>query len=204
MSARKRREQEKQARATAILRGARKLFLKKGYEGTSVEAIARSLDIAKGTIYLYFNTKEDLFSAVLSEQGRAIFEGLKKSARKSRSAAVSLRAHARDYARARIKNTEFFRMLFHSFHRAGSRSSSREHIADLGRRHLEIIRDIIERGKESCEFNVKDVDDATEHVLALFRGTVMGHFWKDAKGDLERKLKSAASTIIDGLRRRAK
>ncbi len=54
---------DKPAKEKAIARSALQLFSKKGYAATSVSQIARSAGIGKGTIYEYFETKEDLFLA---------------------------------------------------------------------------------------------------------------------------------------------
>ena len=47
-----------------ISRAALKVFAKKGYSGAAVSDIASQADIGKGTIYEYFDSKEDLFFAV--------------------------------------------------------------------------------------------------------------------------------------------
>lgn len=44
-----------------------KLFIKKGYENTSVDEIIKELGIAKGTFYYYFETKEELLENVINE-----------------------------------------------------------------------------------------------------------------------------------------
>ena len=52
-------------RKNQILDGAKKLIARKGYYQTHVEDILREVKIGKGTFYLYFNNKEDLFIAIL-------------------------------------------------------------------------------------------------------------------------------------------
>jgi len=49
----------------AIIEAAYRLFLKKGFHGTSIREIAEQAEIALGGIYNYFGTKEDIFAAVL-------------------------------------------------------------------------------------------------------------------------------------------
>ncbi|QIB33839.1 TetR/AcrR family transcriptional regulator [Ancylobacter pratisalsi] len=46
-----------------ILNGAREVFLAKGFDGASMGEIARAAEVSKGTLYLYFPSKEALFSA---------------------------------------------------------------------------------------------------------------------------------------------
>lgn len=58
-----RREQERAQRRHDILRAARTVFAEDGFSHATVEAIAQRAEIGKGTIYLYFDTKE----AILAE-----------------------------------------------------------------------------------------------------------------------------------------
>jgi AcrR family transcriptional regulator len=53
------------ARQTALCDVALKLWADRGFDGTSVEAIAREAGIAKGTFYLYFESKDALLFEVL-------------------------------------------------------------------------------------------------------------------------------------------
>lgn len=52
-------------RRREILETAIRLFARDGYNGTDVQAVARSLGIAKGTVYLYFSSKMELFLAAV-------------------------------------------------------------------------------------------------------------------------------------------
>ena len=44
-----------------ILDGARRMFLSKGFEGTSMQDVARAAKVSKGTLYVYFDSKEAMF-----------------------------------------------------------------------------------------------------------------------------------------------
>jgi AcrR family transcriptional regulator len=61
------RQRRKEARPAEIIEAALECFLEKGFEPTKIEAVARRLGVAKGTIYLYFETKEQLFRAVVKQ-----------------------------------------------------------------------------------------------------------------------------------------
>jgi len=58
------KENLKKEKKKHIIKAAAFVFSKKGYSGASIAEIAVSADIGKGTIYEYFNSKEDLFFAV--------------------------------------------------------------------------------------------------------------------------------------------
>jgi AcrR family transcriptional regulator len=54
-----------EVRRREILVAARELFVKKGYEQTSVNDILKIVDIAKGTFYYYFSSKEEVLEAII-------------------------------------------------------------------------------------------------------------------------------------------
>lgn len=63
----KRIVKDPEERKKELLDAARKLFEEKGYMKTSVSDITESIDVAKGTFYYYFETKEDILKGVIDE-----------------------------------------------------------------------------------------------------------------------------------------
>ncbi|MFH3479915.1 MULTISPECIES: TetR/AcrR family transcriptional regulator [unclassified Xanthobacter] len=51
-----------------ILSGAREVFLERGFDAASMGDIARAAGVSKGTLYVYFQNKEDLFAALVSSE----------------------------------------------------------------------------------------------------------------------------------------
>ncbi|HMJ97699.1 MAG TPA: helix-turn-helix domain-containing protein, partial [Reyranella sp.] len=51
-----------------IIDGARAMFLAQGFDGASMGEIARKAGVSKGTLYVYFDSKEDLFQVVAHEE----------------------------------------------------------------------------------------------------------------------------------------
>jgi AcrR family transcriptional regulator len=60
-------ERRKDARPAELLAAALELFVEKGYAGTRLDDVAHRAGVSKGTLYLYFENKEDLFKAVVRE-----------------------------------------------------------------------------------------------------------------------------------------
>ncbi len=60
-----RRERRKDARPGELLDAALDLFVNKGFAATRVEEVAKRAGVSKGTLFLYFPSKEDLFKAVV-------------------------------------------------------------------------------------------------------------------------------------------
>src|SRR6516164_1899370 len=59
-----------------IIEGARKAFLDQGFDAASMNDIARTAGVSKGTLYVYFQNKEQLFQAICSEECLSQAEGL--------------------------------------------------------------------------------------------------------------------------------
>lgn len=66
MGIQERKEREKEARREEILNAAYTVFVHKGLTGATVDDIAAAAELSKGTIYLYFHSKEDLYLAVMN------------------------------------------------------------------------------------------------------------------------------------------
>ena len=69
---------EESAKRRQIIDGARAVFLASGFDAASMNDIARAAGVSKGTLYVYFTNKEQLFEAIVEQeceaQAEAIFE----------------------------------------------------------------------------------------------------------------------------------
>ncbi|MBC8719118.1 TetR/AcrR family transcriptional regulator [Ochrobactrum sp. Marseille-Q0166] len=61
------------AKRQQILEGAQNVFLRMGFDATSMNDITREAGVSKGTIYVYFNSKEDLFVALCEHYRQTTF-----------------------------------------------------------------------------------------------------------------------------------
>jgi len=68
MSVRERKERERLARRETILAAAAQVFAAHGVDGATVEMVAREAEVAVGTIYLYFSSRDDLFLSLMAER----------------------------------------------------------------------------------------------------------------------------------------
>jgi AcrR family transcriptional regulator len=64
------------AKRRQIIEGARNVFLAQGFDAASMNDIARAAGVSKGTLYVYFNNKEELFEAIVEEECDAQAEGI--------------------------------------------------------------------------------------------------------------------------------
>ncbi len=86
------RERQRQEREDLILQAAEELFLEKGFHDVSIDEIAARVGIAKGTVYLHFDSKEDLVFALLQRDMKHFLQEVDAILASGESATVRLRA----------------------------------------------------------------------------------------------------------------
>src|ERR1700691_499836 len=67
---------EDSAKRRQIIDGARNVFLAQGFDAASMNDIARAAGVSKGTLYVYFKHKEELFEAIVEQECDAQAEGI--------------------------------------------------------------------------------------------------------------------------------
>jgi TetR/AcrR family transcriptional regulator len=77
MSTADRKEREKERRRNEIIDAAEKLFFSRGYESVTMDDIAKETELARGTLYLYFKNKDNIYIAI-GIRGLKILNGLFK------------------------------------------------------------------------------------------------------------------------------
>jgi AcrR family transcriptional regulator len=80
----------KQARPAELLAAALELFVERGYAATRLEDVANRAGVSKGTVYLYFPGKEELFKAVVREGLVPLLERGEKMVAEHRGSALDL------------------------------------------------------------------------------------------------------------------
>src|ERR1051325_2997026 len=64
------------AKRRQIIEGARAVFLSQGFDAASMNDIARKAGVSKGTLYVYFRNKEELFEAITEQECSMQAEGV--------------------------------------------------------------------------------------------------------------------------------
>jgi AcrR family transcriptional regulator len=110
-----RRKDLPENRRACILQAARCVFARQSYADTMVEDIAGQAGIGKGTLYLYFKSKEEIFLAALLEDGRR----MEDLTRERMEAAEAWQDKVSAYVTVRLefleKNPDFLRIYLAEF-----------------------------------------------------------------------------------------
>lgn len=116
MGTKHRRAREKAARRETILDAARAVFAEKGVLASTIDEIAERAEVAKGTIYLYFKSKEEMFSALLDEGMALVGKRFIEAFDLSLPADENLRRLCDAYCRVYREEPQYFKLLFFCSH----------------------------------------------------------------------------------------
>ena len=164
------RESRKQDRRLAILHVARHAFLENGYSGTSMSAIAAELGGSKATLWSYFPSKEDLFSAVLDEATRAYRQQLTDLLKPSEDVRATLVEFARGFL-AKLTSPDALRL-----HRLVAAEAGRA--PEVGQifyrrapqRTQELLSEFLAAAMAAGQLREEDPADAARVMTALCTG----------------------------------
>ena len=117
MGIRERREREKEQRRLDIIDAAEKTFFSKGIANATMDDVAEAAELSKGTVYLYFKSKEDLYLAVIL-RAIALLQDRFTSAADSRQTGLDkIEAIGRAYVAFYKEHPDYFHaMLFFESH----------------------------------------------------------------------------------------
>jgi AcrR family transcriptional regulator len=106
-----RRQREKERRRTDIVDAAEKVFFSKGMENATMDEVAEEAELSKGTLYIYFPSKEDLYLAI-TKRGldilTAMFEKASAKAALGIEKIYTIGQAYRDFAK---KHTDYFQAM---------------------------------------------------------------------------------------------
>jgi len=136
-----RKEREKARHRLEILEAAEKVFARKGFRGATIEEIAQQAEFSVGTLYNFFESKEELYAAVLVERVQQ-FQRLVENifSRPEVDPVRLMEEFIERKAGFFAEHAPFFRLL-HREHVAGSADIS----ASWRRRLLEVYQQFIAR-----------------------------------------------------------
>jgi TetR/AcrR family transcriptional regulator len=80
-----RKEREKEQRRNMIIDAAEKIFFKKGIENSTMDDVASEAELSKGTLYLYFKSKEDIQLAIAMRGSEILKEMMQKRLSKNKT-----------------------------------------------------------------------------------------------------------------------
>jgi AcrR family transcriptional regulator len=166
-----REKKDPETRTKELLLAAEHVFSQTGYENSTVEAITKQAGVAKGTFYLYFDSKDDLLVQLASYRAEQLFETLHQEVGALQAPAPRKLAafHQRSF-QWKISTWGMTGDYLHALSRDES-ISLRYHLNHSFVENLTpLIASIIKQGVDEGSFEVTDPELAGEIILILVVG----------------------------------
>jgi len=204
------RFKEKAVRLAEIHAAARELFFVKGFAGTTMTQIGQRAGVSKGTVYLYFKNKEELYISLMMPVLEALGRHLEAFAGKLAARQVpDKRAFLDEICEIDFQTYAFDpdgMRIIQAFQLGNHFSAmSAETIATINRRaaaNYRITRDILAQAMRDGLLKTRDTAQLTDILWSMFIGVVQLEESKvrtTGKDHLKETLRAAFEVLADGL-----
>jgi AcrR family transcriptional regulator len=152
-----------------ILDAARPLFLRNGYESTSIRKIASKLGCSPGILYHYFEDKDAIMAALIREAFAKLLERLRPLVNDSSPVRDRLRRGLRSYIEFGLENPNHYSVLFRKPDDVTEKEELRQVLHAEGSACFGCLRDMCRQALEAGEFRA-ELSDAEEIAQTLWMG----------------------------------
>lgn len=209
MSSEDRRKKVKEGKKNAILKAARKLFFDKGFKAVTVDSIAAKAELSKGSIYLYFESKEEIYAQILIADNIEFHKGINNILQADASASTLLLEFARIYVDYFLNDNELFRIFIAFMLHADQMNLTEDqssHLLRMTNENIRIIAEIMQKGIDSGEFSPTiNVRQGQNAIWGLLNGIISLYLFTGVPAKRAEKIhsmvKDSLNIFIKGLKR---
>ena len=160
-------------RHAEILDAARKVFAAKGFDEASVDEIAHAAGVAKGTLYLYYPSKRDLYWEALKFGLIALDEQLEKQVNAAESTEAKIRAFIATKLNYFDNNRDFFKIFYAEFGDAVAQPAfCHEDLKQFNFKQMRLLTAALHDGMKRREIRNLPVEQTAFAIVNFTRGVI--------------------------------
>ena len=194
------KKKSKENRKNTILTAARRLFFDRGFKAVTVDNIAAKAEVSKGSIYLCFESKEEIYAQILISDNIALYERIKNFSATDASASQLLMEFARIYVDYFLNNNELFRILMTFMMQTSQMNlveKQRDELIKSTNQNIVIISEIIQKGIDSGEFSpINNIRQMQNAIWGMLNGIISLYIFT---GNPTKRTERIHSTVWDSL-----
>jgi AcrR family transcriptional regulator len=201
-----RREQKKAESRRRILEAAREVFFRDGFMGANLDEVAEKAGVAKGTLYRYFESKAELYVAVLAHNGAIFEQKIRATVSPELLPPDQLRRTARFYLEHYIENRDYFQIFWAIENQpviGELPAGVVEEVARLWEQCVAIVAEIIEEGTRRAFFAECDSWEVANLLWTIANGLIQTETSstrrKLRRAPLDRAFEDAIEVVLRGL-----
>ena len=217
MGVQERKARQKENLRQEILDAARDLFAHQGVESVSMRKIAERIEYSPGTIYLYFNDKNEILKTLCDETFSRLHQKIQAIRDDKSEPLSSLRRGLRAYIEFGLQNPNHYMVTFvlagralhenqnPGWERASFHGTPKEQDleCDSGHRCFDNLRGIVRKCIEEGLFRIDDVEEASQVLWAGVHGITTLLITKPGFPFVEqtRLVERVVEVLVEGVRR---
>ncbi len=160
-----------------ILNEAAKLFRRKGFDGTSMQDIAENVGMLKGSIYYYFNSKNEIFREVLIKGISPVLKNAEFIMTKNLSPREKLRELLQSHLQYILINDFSLVIFFREKERIPANETQK--YVQSRNRYEKIFREVLEEGIKRGDFPKVDINLTVFAILGMCNWVIQ---WYNPRG----------------------
>ena len=187
-------------RKDQIMNAAEEVFTQKGFDEARMDDIAEETGLSKGTLYLYYKSKNDLIIAILDRIFQREFRDLEKLDLSDMSASDAMWKMV-DHAAKDVKI--MFRLIPLTFEFLGMAFRNKfvqKAFKTYLDRYMDVLIPIVQHGIDTGEFHQTDAKEVAIAVGAVMEGTILLWVYDRSLADLEQHLRSGMKLLLEGVK----
>ena len=182
-----------------IFRTAKKLFAKNGLTDTTMDDVAKEAHIGKGTIYHYFESKEQVYCLIIEQDMAEIKKELEKVLLAENMPDKKLSAYMLARMRFMTRFSGFYSMFKKDYiDYYGYIKKAYEKYQDF---ELESVRQCIKEGTDKGIFSVEDIEFVAFSIVQMIKGLEY-HLATEKDDEVVRKVNIVMNMILAGIRKK--
>jgi AcrR family transcriptional regulator len=187
-------------RTAEILRAANRVFAQQGFDQATMAEIARVAGVAKGTIYLYYPSKQDIYSAALRRRAAELAALTKAAMAQATGAGDKVRAFIETTLRYFEEHREFFRISYSEVGRTLGRHDMHARPADdPSVEQVKALEQVLQQARRHKAIRAVRAEAAAFAILDISRGVVLHRLRAAGRVPLEEDIAFAFDLAWKGI-----
>ena len=186
-------------RKNQILNAAEQVFTQKGLDLARMDDIAEETGLSKGTLYLYFKSKDDLIIAILDRIFQSAFGQLDMSKSAQLSATEAINEFTEEAIRDYKKMLRLMPVAYEFLALAFRNTLVQKALKKYFEHYVNVLAPTIQRGIDSGELRQVDAQDVAIAIGAIYEGTVLLWVYDKELIDMERHIRSGIKLLLEGI-----
>ncbi len=187
-------------RKAQIVNAATTVFARQGFSDARMEDIAREAGLSKGTLYLYFKSKDDIIAAILDHFYHRGMQDLQMLQGYEGSIADLLLLITRFFTAEAEQMMGLLPIAFEFYALAARREDVRQFLKEYFRGYREGLAALVQMGIERGEFRAVDPQEAAIVLSAIFEGLAVLEATDPAVVTWQTMSEKAVQLLLEGLK----